>query len=272
MTRREAGGAAPVDHWPCYTPPGSASRESDWRRAKPSCRSYAPSIGPATVSRCGRSLSARRHRQLLATDSGVARGRGVSRTDARRDVLRHRGHGAGGPEGTRGRRAPSTRRGQPIGVLPDVPVTQRGRMTRALLKAVAIANSCASRQSTERTRPRVPGKGPRRSSQSDHRSLSNVPCRIWMARTRAQKSRMSVTRALTCVMSCGSLESSIAFGALTFRCFALECVGDAASHECNLPEVSLLFPADWVLFSAKTSGGGPEGCANGPAASSSGRQ
>ncbi len=54
---------------------------------------------------------------------------GVSRPDARRDVLRHRGCGAGGPDVTRGRRAPSTRRGQPIGVLRDVPVTQRGRMT-----------------------------------------------------------------------------------------------------------------------------------------------
>jgi hypothetical protein len=54
---------------------------------------------------------------------------GVSRTDAGRDVLRHRGRGAGGPEVTRGRRAPSTRGGQPIGGLRDVPVTQRGRMT-----------------------------------------------------------------------------------------------------------------------------------------------
>ena len=38
---------------------------------------------------------------------------------------------AGGPDVTRGRRAPSTRGGQPIGVLRDVPVTQRGRMTPA---------------------------------------------------------------------------------------------------------------------------------------------
>jgi len=55
---------------------------------------------------------------------------GVSRTGARRDVLRYRGRRAGGPEGTRGRRAPSTRRGQPIDVLRDVPVTQHGRMTQ----------------------------------------------------------------------------------------------------------------------------------------------
>jgi transposase InsO family protein len=54
---------------------------------------------------------------------------GVSRTDARRDVLRDRGRGAGGPDLTRGRRAPSTGGAQPIGVLRDVPVTQRGRMT-----------------------------------------------------------------------------------------------------------------------------------------------
>jgi putative transposase len=39
------------------------------------------------------------------------------------------GPGAGGPGDTRGRRAPSTRRGQPIGVLRDVPVTRRGRVT-----------------------------------------------------------------------------------------------------------------------------------------------
>ena len=38
--------------------------------------------------------------------------------------LRHRGRGAGGPDVTRGRRAPSTRGGQPIGVLRDVPVTR----------------------------------------------------------------------------------------------------------------------------------------------------
>ena len=54
---------------------------------------------------------------------------GVSRTDAGRDVLRHRGRGPDGPEVTRGRRASSTRGGQSIGVLRDVPVTQRGRMT-----------------------------------------------------------------------------------------------------------------------------------------------
>src|SRR4029453_9385991 len=53
---------------------------------------------------------------------------GVSRTDARRDVLRHRGRGAGGPDVTRGRRTPSARGGQPIGVLRDVPIT-RSRMT-----------------------------------------------------------------------------------------------------------------------------------------------
>jgi len=54
---------------------------------------------------------------------------GVSRTDAGRDVLRNGGRGAAGSEGTRGRRAPSARGGQPIRLLPDVPVTQRGCMT-----------------------------------------------------------------------------------------------------------------------------------------------
>ena len=60
----------------------------------------------------------------------------VSRTDARRDVFRDRGRGAGGPAVTRGRRAPRTRREQPLRVLRSVPVTQRGRMTRWPLTAV----------------------------------------------------------------------------------------------------------------------------------------
>jgi hypothetical protein len=74
--------------------------------------------------------------------------------------------------------APSTRRGQPIGVLRDVPVTQRGRMTR-LLAAVAIANSCASRRS-----PREPDRArPMRRAQDRLQNpitvrLSSVPCRI----------------------------------------------------------------------------------------------
>jgi hypothetical protein len=54
---------------------------------------------------------------------------GVSRTDAGRDVRRHRRCGAGRPDVTRRRRAPSTRGGQPIGVMRDVPVPHRGRMT-----------------------------------------------------------------------------------------------------------------------------------------------
>ena len=53
---------------------------------------------------------------------------GVSRTDAGRDVLRHRRRRAGRPDVTHGRRAPSTRRGQSIGVMRDVSVSQRGRM------------------------------------------------------------------------------------------------------------------------------------------------
>jgi hypothetical protein len=51
---------------------------------------------------------------------------GVSRTDAGRDVLRHWGRRAARPEVTRGRRAPGTRGGEPLGLLPDVPVTERG--------------------------------------------------------------------------------------------------------------------------------------------------
>ena len=50
--------------------------------------------------------------------------------------LRHRGRSAGGPDVTRGRRAPSARGGQPIGVVQDVPVSQRGRMTGGGLTAV----------------------------------------------------------------------------------------------------------------------------------------
>jgi hypothetical protein len=41
------------------------------------------------------------------------------------------GRGAGGPDVTRGRCAPSTRGGQPVGILRDVPVTQRRRVTPA---------------------------------------------------------------------------------------------------------------------------------------------
>ena len=40
----------------------------------------------------------------------------------------HRERGAGGADVTRGRRPPSTRGGQPIGVLREMPVTRRGRM------------------------------------------------------------------------------------------------------------------------------------------------
>jgi hypothetical protein len=54
---------------------------------------------------------------------------GVSRRQAGRGVLRHRGRCTGGPAVSRGRRAPSTRGSQPVGILRDVPVTQRGRMT-----------------------------------------------------------------------------------------------------------------------------------------------
>jgi transposase InsO family protein len=54
---------------------------------------------------------------------------GVSRTDAWRDVLRHRGRGASRPEVSRGRRTPRSRQGQPIGRLGDVSVNRRGRMT-----------------------------------------------------------------------------------------------------------------------------------------------
>jgi putative transposase len=55
------------------------------------------------------------------------------------------GRGAGGAEVTRGRRAPSTRGGQPIGVLRDVPVTQRGRMTPGptTVPTTGLARSCA---------------------------------------------------------------------------------------------------------------------------------
>src|SRR5262249_18059495 len=42
-----------------------------------------------------------------------------------------RGGRAGGPEVTRGHRAPSTRGGQPIDVVREMPNTQRGRMTPA---------------------------------------------------------------------------------------------------------------------------------------------
>ena len=54
---------------------------------------------------------------------------GVSRTNTGRDVLRHWRRGAGGADLARGRFAPSTRGGQPIGVMRDVPVSQRRRMT-----------------------------------------------------------------------------------------------------------------------------------------------
>jgi len=53
----------------------------------------------------------------------------VGTRDGGRDVRWHRGCRAGRPDITCGRRAPSTHGGQPIGVLRDVPVTRRGRMT-----------------------------------------------------------------------------------------------------------------------------------------------
>jgi hypothetical protein len=56
---------------------------------------------------------------------------GVSRTDAGRDVLRHWGRRAGGPDVARNRRAPRTRGGQPLGGLRDVPVNQLSRITQA---------------------------------------------------------------------------------------------------------------------------------------------
>jgi hypothetical protein len=52
---------------------------------------------------------------------------GVSRPDAGRDVLRHRGWRAGRPDLTRGCRAPSTRGEQPIGVLRQTPYRTGGR-------------------------------------------------------------------------------------------------------------------------------------------------
>jgi hypothetical protein len=56
---------------------------------------------------------------------------GLSRTDTRRDVLWYRRRGAGGLEVARSRRAPGSRRRQPIRVVPGVPVTKRRRLTRA---------------------------------------------------------------------------------------------------------------------------------------------
>ena len=53
---------------------------------------------------------------------------GVSRADARRKVLWQQRGGPGRADVTRGRRPPSTPRGQPIRVQHDVPVNQRGRM------------------------------------------------------------------------------------------------------------------------------------------------
>jgi hypothetical protein len=50
---------------------------------------------------------------------------GISWTDARRDVFWHRGHGAGRPAVASCHRPPSTRRSQPVGILQDVPVSQR---------------------------------------------------------------------------------------------------------------------------------------------------
>ena len=58
------------------------------------------------------------------------------------------GRSAHGPGGTRGRRAPSPRGSQSVGVLRDVPVTQRGPMMAWLRTAVptmGLAHACASR-------------------------------------------------------------------------------------------------------------------------------
>jgi hypothetical protein len=51
------------------------------------------------------------------------------------------------------------------------------------------------RRNHERTRPRRPVRGPATLSESSHLRLSITPCRTEMARTRPQKSRMSVKRA-----------------------------------------------------------------------------
>jgi hypothetical protein len=119
---------------------------------------------------------------------------GVSRPDAGRDVFRHRRGGAGRADVTRGRRAPSTPGGQPIRVLHDVPVNQRGRMIREADRSGDRELLCLDGITREPDRG-VLVRGPKTLSESNHLRLSITPCRTDMARTRAQKSRMSVKRA-----------------------------------------------------------------------------
>jgi hypothetical protein len=100
-------------------------------------------------------------------------------TNARRDVLWHRGQGAGRPEVASCHRPPSTRRSQPVGILQDVPVTQRGRMTpaaaprrdRELVRLQTMAG---------RTRPRASHDSKARAHLQYPTTvrLSLVPCRL----------------------------------------------------------------------------------------------
>ena len=73
------------------------------------------------------------------------------------------GRGAGGPDLTRGCRAPGTRGGQPVGILRDVPVTQRRRVTQAADRRCARELVCLE-VIAERTRPRASYEGARTSS------------------------------------------------------------------------------------------------------------
>jgi len=52
---------------------------------------------------------------------------GVSRTDAGRNVFRHRGYGSSRPDGARDRRAAAPRGDEPIGGMQDIPIN-RGRI------------------------------------------------------------------------------------------------------------------------------------------------
>ena len=111
------------------------------------------------------------------TNTTRASSLGVSRPDTGRDVLRHWRCGAGGPDVTRGRRAPSTRGGQPIGVgarrarlstrphdsskLIAVPATDPGRRappelplaTRIRMGSHPSTEKAGSTRSPERTGP-----------------------------------------------------------------------------------------------------------------------